>query len=407
MINYLDHLSPNQLRSLINDYYGDLPTKEIKEKYNLAYTGTSINKILPKRELEVICPYCDQFMYGEYPPKSRADDGFENISCRECGHKHDIICHCDNCKEKAKEEKARMEEKKRKDIRKFTNSWPQNTNHYLNLDLKDKVILGALLRDCSTEDFDRIHSINSNRYKLAPTIAFSLEAIKHLKTESNAISIHSDSPLSSIEDIDVNAGSFSYYPASVNYYMNVSYDEMSKIEVANLLMNPPLLDEFELEEGLELWKEIAYQESIEFLLDTAQTLFGVDFKIGEKTQITIEELLTTYSTSQVYAIIYYAGTKASRFKMEQNVSNQHAANYIVGACRSYSERAVSNGWEIQKYHRRKHMPQSSISKFLYERVLGIGDLGFYSKPDQSLIKFQPFDIDLDSEIGPDDESIPF
>lgn len=413
MVDYLGHLSSDELRSFINDYYDGVSVKELKEKYKLEYTGTNISKILPKQELEIICPYCDEFMFGEYPPKSRADEGFENIKCKSCNHLYDKYCRCDNCTKKHIEEKKKIESEKRSKIKQITRSWPNGSVHLYDLNLKDKVFLGAMLREGATEDFSKFYSINSNRYKLSPLIEHTMKSINHMVKTSGVLAIHPDSPTSAFEEIDVENQSYSYYPASVNYYLNVAAEPLSYIEVADELMNPPKLEEFDVDEALELWREIAYYECLEYLLDTIENLFKIEFKVGEKTELTIKELLNQYSTSQIYAIIYYAGTRASRFKIEQRVSNQHAANYIIGACRSYSERAKANGWEIQKYHRRKHLAQSSVSKFLYERILAVGDNGFYEKIDKRHIDYTPFEIneddmkDLRDDLKKGEDDIPF
>ena len=66
--------------------------------------------------------------------------------------------------------------------------------------------------------------------------------------------------------------------------------------------------------------------------------------------------------------------------LEKGISKQHAANTAIGVCQRYAERAKLNGWDLAQYNRIKDIPQSVLSTFYFNRVLGIGEMGFRVPP---------------------------
>ena len=53
---------------------------------------------------------------------------------------------------------------------------------------------------------------------------------------------------------------------------------------------------------------------------------------------------------------------------------------LSGLLISYADKAVAGGWNLSEFSR-KHVQQSAVSKFFFERILKIGSDGFYKKPD--------------------------
>lgn len=148
-------------------------------------------------------------------------------------------------------------------------------------------------------------------------------------------------------------------------------------------MNPVSLDTTP-EQKLQLWREIALQEVLEDFLESISSLLNVDFSVGEMTITVFNNLLLDYSTAQIYGIIHKAINEALRFKAEKQTSNKHAANYVISNAQSYGERAKAKGWELNSFSRKRNRPISVISRFYFEKVLGIADKGFYEKPNLDL-----------------------
>lgn len=66
--------------------------------------------------------------------------------------------------------------------------------------------------------------------------------------------------------------------------------------------------------------------------------------------------------------------------LKRDLTKNHAANTVIGACTRYAERAKDNGWNLTSYNRIKDLPQSTLSWFYFYRVLDIGNMGFTVPP---------------------------
>ncbi len=91
-------------------------------------------------------------------------------------------------------------------------------------------------------------------------------------------------------------------------------------------------------------------------------------------------MLKAHSVSQFFGLIYRATNNTLRFRAERGVKRKHAANAVIGNAPNFAERALVNNWNITKYNRPRECPQSALSKFLYDRVLKIGEAGFHEPP---------------------------
>ena len=131
--------------------------------------------------------------------------------------------------------------------------------------------------------------------------------------------------------------------------------------------------------ALLLWRKIAVGECLEYLNYQLHRV-GFDFTPGEKTYKIFEILLNDFSVSQIYGIIWKAVADASKLYLERSITKKHAANSVIGGCERLGARAKVNGWNMTEYSRIKDLPQSELSAFFFNRVLGIGDMGFKVPP---------------------------
>ena len=134
-----------------------------------------------------------------------------------------------------------------------------------------------------------------------------------------------------------------------------------------------------MQEALELWKEIAVAECIEYLLYQLERI-KFKFSPGEKTYATFSIILKDFSVSQVFGIIWRSVADCSERYLEGNISKKRTANGVIGACERFAERAKLNGWDLTPYSRVKAHPQSALSQFYFNRDLGIGEMGFNVPP---------------------------
>lgn len=379
----LRHLTILQIKSLMNKYYNGVKASDIIKEYNIDTTSSKLYTLFPPIICEdIICPVCNEPMYKERDSKSSYSWNKKKPFCAICGHTDEIICKCNYCiaeREKVRklneERKVRILQEKREKIKKVydLNIVPVN---YSELNFREKVFLGALLRTSLSEDMEVILPLNDAERELAPTIGYIKEILSYL-IGRGVVSVDSNSSidafLDSNEEKDIEFPNV-YYITMVKYRINIVGDEDIK-NILSKIINPKSFSDADKEDALNIWKEIALEECIEYFEYQMKSV-RFDFNIGEKTIAIFKDLLENFSVSQIYGIIYKSVANATKYYQESSVSKKQAANSVIGGCQRYAERAMINNWELAKYSRIKELPQSMISEFFFDRVIGVGSLGF-------------------------------
>lgn len=385
----LRHLTMLQIESLMNKYYNGVKASDIIKEYNIDTTSSKLYTLFPPIICEdIICPVCNEPMYKERDSKSSYSWNKKKPFCAICGHTDEIICKCNYCiaeREKVRklneERKVRILQEKREKIKKVydLNIVPVN---YSELNFREKVFLGALLRTSLSEDMEVILPLNDAERELAPTIGYIKEILSYL-IGRGVISVDSNSSidafLDSNEEKDIEFPNV-YYITMVKYRINIVGDEDIK-NILSKIINPKSFSDADKEDALNIWKEIALEECIEYFEYQMKSV-RFDFNIGEKTIVIFKDLLENFSVSQIYGIIYKSVANATKYYQESSVSKKQAANSVIGGCQRYAERAMINNWELAKYSRIKELPQSMISEFFFDRVIGVGSLGFNMPPSE-------------------------
>ena len=388
----LRHLTMLQIESLMNKYYNGIKASDIIKEYNIDTTSSKLYTLFPPIICEdIICPVCNEPMYKERDSKSSYSWNKKKPFCAICGHTDEIICKCNYCiaeREKVRklneERMVRILQEKREKIKKVydLNIVPVN---YSELNFREKVFLGALLRTSLSEDMEVILPLNDAERELAPTIGYIKEILSYL-IGRGVVSVDSNSSidafLDSNEEKDIEFPNV-YYITMVKYRINIVGDEDIK-NILSKIINPKSFSDADKEDALNIWKEIALEECIEYFeyLEYQMKSVRFDFNIGEKTIAIFKDLLENFSVSQIYGIIYKSVANATKYYQESSVSKKQAANSVIGGCQRYAERAMINNWELAKYSRIKELPQSMISEFFFDRVIGVGSLGFNMPPSE-------------------------
>lgn len=371
----ISHLSKEQVEELVNRYYSGDNVKQLIEEYDINVPISRLYTLFPPLEIpEAKCDLCGTSLVADPFSKSGSPPAPKEFYCPQCGHRpFDDACDCNACRAAIEDE----EEVKRKLIYDtYVKSKPEVD--FDDLDFKDKVYLGALGRLVLCEDMFNINPYDERGtdVELAPTEEMTYDILRRLCRE-NIIAV------SELSNIDAFPGEQDNYPNT--YYMNkVMYKlnlvlPSNKKELYEKIFNPDYYNETLMEEAYSLWMEIAKAECVEFLIYELDKV-DFDFSPGEKTYQTFELLLHDFSTAQIYGIINKCVSDASKYYLQGDISRKRAANSVIGGCRRYAERAITNNWTLVNYGRRRDLPQSELSVFFYNRVLGIGEKGFNEKP---------------------------
>jgi len=370
----LSHLSDDEMSKLIQRYYNDEAAKKLIAEYDLNIKPSNLYKLFPPEEFtNYDCEYCENVLVADRPSKAMAKmPRYESaLYCPCCGHKPYTKCDCDACKQAQIQQK----EDRIKNINKSFGTGSEQVE-FESLPFVEKVYLGALCRAYLRENLFEIAPISEKNVILAPSDDFCSEIYNDL-IRAEAIKV---SPLSPINAFifDENNWPEEYYTYQVTYNLNLVFPP-NKNDLFAEILNPSYYSHEHQENVLHLWKKIALAECIEYLQYSLKKV-GFEFSPGDKTYTTFGILLNDFSTSQIYGIIWKAVADASKLYLEKGMSKQHAANTVIGACERYAERAKINNWELTKYKRVKDLPQSILSLFLFNRVLGIGEKGFDNPP---------------------------
>lgn len=371
----LNHLSEAEIETLMQRYYAGETVSKLLKEYHLSVRPAELFRLFP-REIckDKICEYCKEHLVRDRLSKTASTWWRSNsdIYCPVCNHRpYANSCRCGNCVDKERV----FAEHQRVQIQKMY-SQKRTPVDFFEISFEQKVYLGALCRALCKENLFEIRPYIYSNAVLAPTIDLVVQIYKSLHRDG----IIAVSPTSSTEAFDVNADDFpnTYYVDRVTYYLNLVFPP-NRQELFDEILNPTYYSPKHRDDALALWRKIAVGECLEYLVYRLQNV-GFAFNPGDKTCKMFDILLNDFSVSQIYGIIWRAVSDVSKLYLEKGISKIYAANCVIGACERNAERAKMNGWVLTEYHRIKDLPQSALSSFFFNRVLGIGDKGFTLPP---------------------------
>lgn len=382
----LAKLTPKELELLIERYYAGEKLTTLIQEFGLQVAPSQLVVLFPPRiHHDRLCPYCQKPMISRRPSRSNFEfkDIPDRVVCPFCQHEDYEYCCCPSCRKARQIARQEEEARKRRLIQEMYPIKPENRRPLASLTLRERVLLGALLRCGLEENTTRIKPLSIQRAKLSPLYDCAVEVLRSLY-ELSAIVVHPDSPIDAFGPSENAPYPERFTLDQVIFQVNVDSapDEPSAIQ---LLTHPDAraFSAFKKQEFCNMWKDIALEECLEYLLYRLEQV-GFPLDVGSKTATLFDDLLNYFSTAQIYCIIYKSIAFASASYLEKHMSKQQATNYAVDGCRRMGERYRANQWPVASYHRDFNCPQSALSQFFYDRVLCIGDEGFSRCP-QSLL----------------------
>ncbi len=85
--------------------------------------------------------------------------------------------------------------------------------------------------------------------------------------------------------------------------------------------------------------------------------------------------LEDFSTGQCFRIIQSCAQYASDFMVKQTATPRQAADYMIGACQRWADKARAENWVVTAFRRNFHCPRSMVSCTLYDFILKTNDEG--------------------------------
>lgn len=223
----------------------------------------------------------------------------------------------------------------------------------------------------------RFSSLNSKGDQfLAPNRYSSWQLIKDLINEK----VLWYSPFSSLKSIEYRSEKESHYFDfnDLDYELNHP-DPFEALKYVSKKLSSPDFFEQNKEELKKLVQYLSFQECIAYMRCTMHR-FYLDSPKGEAIESTLNLGLERFSTGQMHYFIWRAAKNASTFHRNRRGPAPHAVNTVNGNLLRQMGKALLEEWDIAPYERHRDLPQSSLSKVLYNQVLGIeGDSGFNRK----------------------------
>lgn len=276
---------------------------------------------------------------------------------------------CTDCR---KAERQAIADAKRSLLVKMRQSAQSKTIDLAALDLKSTIYLMATILALGAETLSSIEPLyDYPACALSPDFSYDEKILRYLldkhlllislNTRQEAIELHENA----LASISLGMSTFDL-TLSQHQIAELASDFLDSQVIHNIRQAP---------EFIELCKEIQLNECLGFL-KTMLEEHKLSFVPGAKTKQVLTQCLEEFSVAQIYNFIWRAATNAAAYYMRSSISKRQAANSVVGAISRYMEQALANDWDVKSFKRNYSFPQSSLSRIVFNTVLGTEDGGF-------------------------------
>ena len=305
----LAHLSSKQIIQLMDEYYAGVRVKKLIEDYEVNCRPNDLHKYFPPIVLDKKCPICGENFLNKRLSKTEIENQgnpYRKIEakkpyCPRCGHIDDEVCGCDACVEKRKKEQIKREAELEKRANKIKIKLEKSYTGKVSVDelgFKDRIYLASLLGYGLSDDANVIESLSECENSCTCLAEGDMEEriVGYLLKRNIII-------------IDINSLKYALKHRKdknrfMRYKLNVEIDD-NNIDALQGLMSPKIdfSDENNIVAAYNLWKEVAMNDCIAFLVDEMRKK-NVEFCPVKKIEILLDSMLKHFSTLQVQYIIY-------------------------------------------------------------------------------------------------------
>lgn len=362
----------SQIINIMDDYYNsDLSVSKIISKYSINMNIRNLSEEFPLIFLNEQCPYDGSHLLKRLP--SRSGNLTITPQCDVCGHRLEVNCSCDGC-----ENQRKILEKRKREIIISTYTSSVDRIEYENLSATSRIFLSVLLHAGLNDEATKISGEKIIENKLSLTHELDCAILEHLLSE-NVILVD---PMSPMESFNVNNFPNEYYIFKVNYLINLEFNEKG----LDFLEYPDRKEIIKYkEECLDIWKQIALHECIEYLINQMK-IVNFDFNPKEKTKLVISHLLEEYSIGQVRNLIYGSVNNAATWYQRSGISKKHAANSAITTLNNRGSKAKVENWNLKPYQRNYGSKASQLSIVFFNDILQKGDRGYEEVPSIKMIE---------------------
>ncbi|WFP49314.1 hypothetical protein PL263_14555 [Methylomonas sp. EFPC3] len=317
----------------------------------------------------LVCPCCDAAMMS--PRISRSAHYETTMRCSQCRHEDSSRCKCDHCRNRQRSVSGKVS-RKVLDAKNGQRGQTQNLSiepAYLALD--QAVALLALMRCRGIDGMVATAVWDMAAVPFAPKGHYGHTLVQKLG-QAKLLSVSNSA-------VPENFGVFENEPrietAFPIFWSISSTSRTNLIQGIEQVAAHGKWPRHWFDQLPDLVRALAFAECKEFY-DYCAKQRGLPPSAQRSTSVMLNNLLQDYSVAQCYRIIYAGAKAAADFLVRTSCTPQHAANYMIGACQRWLDRARAENWLVTPFHRNHELPRSMISVVLYEDFLKSGDDGF-------------------------------
>ncbi|MCO7233951.1 MULTISPECIES: hypothetical protein [unclassified Cobetia] len=253
------------------------------------------------------------------------------------------------------------------------------------LTAEQRIILLALFKHSGSESLDGIEPLGSNKVDVfSPSNDMSWEMLNQLRNAA-LLRVSHRSPEGTLV-VDEDGGRF--FPFNVRWEVLVRQPDdegcVGEIDLPatfHLLNLHVASSEFRSKAwgGVERLAQKIVQEEALVFLNLSLERRGFPERDGEKTLSTLADALCHFSLSQVFWIITNQIRHVSdKYRQGLSQGRPHASNQVISGIARYIERALANEWDVTHFKRDYELPQSVLSRVVFNHILKTDDGGFHT-----------------------------
>ncbi|AEF98466.1 hypothetical protein [Methylomonas methanica] len=370
----LAHLSDSQMDNLMTRYYAGETIVDLLGEFKIDCNPHHLFKLFPPIiHSFLVCPHCDAAMMS--PRISRSAHYETTMRCFQCRHEDTSRCKCDHCRNRRTTLDSGKVLRNVFDIKNASSGQTEKLSIQPdNLTLEQAVALLSLLR-CPGVAYADVIAVSA-AFSMA-TVPFApkgnyghtlIQKLGQAKLLSVLNSAAPDNFSVFGNELRIETPFPIFWNISRTSRTNLIHGIEQRVAQGEWPRHWP-------EQLPDLVRVLAFAEIKEFY-DYCAKQRGLPASAPRSTSMMLNNLIQDYSVAQCYRMIYAGAKAAADFLVRASCAPQHAANYMIGACQRWVDRARAENWEVTPFHRHHELPRSMISHVLYDDFLKRGDDGF-------------------------------
>ncbi|MGF6394344.1 hypothetical protein [Pseudomonas plecoglossicida] len=387
----LQHLTPEQIEVLYNEYLGGEKIALLIERYAIDVAPNSLIKTFPPMPCPALaCPYCQAILFERRKSKSAHSWNDNMAFCKTCAHRHyypgrsrwprACTCPpCQNAREQARQEQA-VDQRKR--IRTHWSLAKRKPLVLHRLSFTRKLQLLAMLDVRMDVQHNCLAPGGQSTLdaRVSPSSAMDATILQALHEESILL-VDPGSPLDAFSD-DLTPKA---RRDKVRWVANVSLDGQQRAGLADVYR---ALHK-ELSGGpLPQWRAqivavieaLSTEEVCAYMADRCAE-HGLPFEARKKTAEIATQLLKAHPVRHVWSLGNSALRGALSYMARASVTRRHASNTIPASMLAMGERALRQQWQFNPSGCDNHPPRSSLNHLLFDVLLQQDDHGLERRID--------------------------